>query len=85
MFSHIFQFFQKQHYSPEKVFSDGFNSRELAKLLVNCLKRMWTMEASIGAFHFPEEAKESQIKVTESPEFISAKFDDEKKMKILTS
>ena len=37
------------------------------------------MEASIGAFHFPEEAKESQIKVTESPEFISAKFDDEKK------
>ena len=43
------------------------------------------MEPRIGAFHFLEEGKESQIKVTKSPEFISAKFDDEKKMKRLAS
>ena len=65
---------------PDKVFSDGLNSPELAKLLINCLKSIENQVKELFTFH--EEAKESQIKVTESLEFMSAKFDDlEKEIK----
>ena len=59
---------------PDEVFSDGLNSPELAKLLINCLKSIENQVKELFTFH--EEAKESQIKVTESLEFMSAKFDD---------
>ena len=59
---------------PDKVFSDGLNSPELAKLLVNCLKSIENQEKKLFTFH--EEAKECQIKVTESINFMPAKFDD---------
>ena len=59
---------------PDEVFSDGLNSPELAKLLVNCLKSIENQVKELFTFH--EEAKESQIKVTESLEFMSVKFDD---------
>ena len=65
---------------PDEVFSDGLNSPELAKLLINCLKSIENQVKELFTFH--EEAKESQIKVTESLEFMSAKFDDlEKEIK----
>ena len=48
---------------PDEVFSDGLNSPELAKLLVNCLKSIENQVKELFTFH--EEAKESQIKVTE--------------------
>ena len=65
---------------PDEVFSDGLNSPELAKLLINCLKSIENQVKEIFTFH--EVAKESQIKVTESLEFMSAKFDnDEKEIK----
>ena len=65
---------------PDQVFSDGLNSWELAKLLVNCLKSIKNQVKQL--FTFYEEAKESQIKVTESLEFISVKFEDlEKEIK----
>ena len=64
----------------DEVFSDGLNSLELAKLLVNCLKSIENQVKELFTFH--EEAKESQIKVTESLEFMSEKFDDlEKEIK----
>ena len=65
---------------PDEVFSDGLNSPELAKLLINCLKSIENQVKELFTFH--EEAKESQIKVTEALEFMSAKFDDlEKEIK----
>ena len=65
---------------PDEVFSDGLNSPELAKLLINCLKSIENQVKELFTFH--EEAKESQINVTESLEFMSAKFDDlEKEIK----
>ena len=65
---------------PDEVFSDGLNSPELAKLLINCLKSIENQVKELFTFH--KEAKESQIKVTESLEFMSAKFDDlEKEIK----
>ena len=65
---------------PDQVFSDGLNSWELAKVLVNCLKSIKNQVKQL--FTFYEEAKESQIKVTESLEFISVKFEDlEKEIK----
>ena len=65
---------------PDQVFSDGLNSWELAKLLVNCLKSIKNQVKQL--FTFYEEAKEFQIKVTESLEFISVKFEDlEKEIK----
>ena len=45
---------------PDQVFSDGLNSWELAKLLVNCLKSIKNQVKQL--FTFYEEAKESQIK-----------------------
>ena len=65
---------------PDKVFSDGLNSPELAKLLVNSLKSIENQEKKLFTYH--EEAKECQIKVTESLNFMPAKFDDlEKEIK----
>ena len=58
---------------PDEVFSDGLNSPELAKLLINCLRSIVNQVKELFTSH--EEAKESQIKVTESLEFMSAKFD----------
>ena len=58
---------------PDKDFPDVLNSPELAKLLVNCLKSIENQVKELFTFH--EEAKESQIKVTESLDFMSAKFD----------
>ena len=49
---------------PDKVFLDGLNSPELAKLLVHCIKSIENQVKDL--FTFQEEAKESQIKVTES-------------------
>ena len=64
----------------DEVFSDGLNSLELAKLLVNCLKSINNQVMELFTFH--EEAKKSQIKVTESLDFVSAKFEDlEKEIK----
>ena len=59
---------------PDEVFSDGLNSPELAKLLVNCLKRIENQVKEL--FTFYEEARKSQIKVTESLEFMLEKFGD---------
>ena len=65
---------------PDEVFSDGLSSLELAKLLVNCLKSINNQVTELFTFH--EEAKKSQIKVTESLDFVSAKFEDlEKEIK----
>ena len=65
---------------PDKIFSDGLNSPELAKLLINSLESIENQVKELFTFH--EEADESQIKVTESLEFMSAKFDDlEKEIK----
>ena len=65
---------------PDEVFSDGLNSPELAKLLINYSKSIENQVKELFTFH--EEAKESQIKVTEAFEFMSAKFDDlEKEIK----
>ena len=59
---------------PAEVFSDGLNTPELAKLLISCLKSIENQVKELFTFH--KEAKESQINVTESLEFMSAKFDD---------
>ena len=65
---------------PDEVFSDGLNSPELAKLLINCLKSIENQVKELFTFH--GEAKESQIKAIESLQFMSAKFDDlEKEIK----
>ena len=47
---------------PDEVFSDGLNSWELAKLLVNCLKSIKNQVKQLFTFH--KEAKESQINVS---------------------
>ena len=57
---------------PDEVFSDGLNSPELAKSLVNCLKRIENQVKEL--FTFYEEARKSQIKVAESREFMLEKF-----------
>ena len=49
---------------PDEVLSDGLNSPELAKLLVNCLRSIENQIKELSTFH--EEAKESQIKLTQS-------------------
>ena len=73
---------------PNEVFSEGLNSPELANLLVNFLKSIENQVKELFTFH--EAAKESQNKVTESLEFMPAKFEDlkrklRKKMKILVN
>ena len=58
----------------DEVFTDGLNSPECAKILVNCLKNIenWVKEL----FVLNEETKNAQIKVTESlEEFFSNNFD----------
>ena len=64
---------------PDEVFSDGLYSPELPKLLVNCLKSIENQVKELFTFH--EKAKESQIKVTELLEFMSAKFEKEMEIK----
>ena len=65
---------------PDKAFPDVLNSPELAELPVSCLKCIEKQVKELFIFH--EEAQKSQIKVTESLEFMLGKFDDlEKKIK----
>ena len=56
-----------------EVFSDGLNSPECAKILVNCLRNIENQVKEL--FTLNEETKNVQIKVTESLEFFSNKFD----------
>ena len=58
----------------EEVFSDGVNSQECAKILVNCLRNIENQVKEL--FILNEETKNAQIKVTESLEFFSNKFDE---------
>ena len=69
---------------PVKIFSDGLDSPELAKLLAYCLKSI------LKIFTFHEKSKESKTNVTESLDFMPAKFRNlekksRKKMKRLIS
>ena len=57
---------------PQQRPFSSFNSPELAKLLVNCLKSIENQVKELLTFH--EETKENQIKVTESLEFMSVKL-----------
>ena len=57
---------------PQQHPFSSFNSPELAKLLVNCLKSIENQVKELLTFH--EETKENQIKVTESLEFMSVKL-----------
>ena len=57
---------------PQQRLFSSFNSPELAKLLVNCLKSIENQVKELLTFH--EETKENQIKVTESLEFMSVKL-----------
>ena len=66
----------------DEVFSHGLNSPECAKILVNCLENLENQVKEL--FILNEETKNVQIKVTESLEFFSNKFDElerENKMK----
>ena len=57
----------------DEVFSNGLNSPKWAKILVNCLRN--TKNHVKESFILNEETKNTQIKVTESLEFFSNKFD----------
>ena len=59
---------------PDKAFSGDLNSPELVKLLVNYSKSIDNQVKKLFTSH--QEAKESQIKVTQSLEFTSTKYDD---------
>ena len=64
----------------DEVFSDALNSSECAKIFVNCLRNIENQVKEL--FVLNEETKNAQIKVTESLEFFSNKFDElEKKSK----
>ena len=66
----------------DEIFSDGLSSSECAKILVNCLRNIENQVKEL--FVLNEETKNAQIKVTESLEFFSNKFDElakESKMK----
>ena len=58
----------------DEVFSDGFNSPECAKVLMNCLRNTENQVKEL--FILNEGTKNAQIKVTESLEFFSNKFDE---------
>ena len=58
----------------DEIFSDGLSSSECAKILVNCLRNIENQVKEL--FVLNEETKNAQIKVTESLEFFSNKFDE---------
>ena len=58
----------------DEVFSDFLNSPECTKILVNCLNNIENQVKEL--FILNEETKNAQIKVTESLEFFSNKFDE---------
>ena len=58
----------------DEVFNYGLNSPECAKILVNCLRNIENQIKEL--FILNEETKNAQIKVTESLEFFSNKFDE---------
>ena len=58
----------------DEVFSHGLNSLECAKILVDCLINIENQVKEL--FILNEETKNAQIKVTESLEFFSNKFDE---------
>ena len=66
---------------PDDVFSDGFNSPECAKILINCLKSIELQVKEFFVLH--EDTKNSQIKgekqldsLADALELLSAKFDE---------
>ena len=58
----------------DELFSYGFNSPECVKILVNCLRNIENQVKEL--FILNKETKNAQIKVTESLEFFSNKFDE---------
>ena len=58
----------------DEVFGDGLNSPECAKILVNCLRNIDNQVKELLVLN--EETKSAQVKVTESLEFFSNKFDE---------
>ena len=74
---------------PHDAFSDGFNSPECAKILINCLKSIELQVKELFVLH--EDTKNSQIKgekqldsLADALELLSAKFDElDKDKKIL--
>ena len=56
----------------DEVFSDGLNSSECAKILLNCLRNI---ENQLKEFSVVNEETKKQIKVTDSLKFFSNKFD----------
>ena len=58
----------------DEVFSDRLNSPECANILVKCLRNIENKVKEL--FVLNEEIKNAQIKVTESLEFFSNKFDE---------
>ena len=58
----------------DDVFADGLNSPEIAKLLVGTLRNIESQVRDL--FKLNEEAKNSQIKVTESLEDLKKKFNE---------
>ena len=55
----------------DEVFSDGLNSSECAKILLNCLRNI---ENQLKEFSVVNEETKKQIKVTDSLKFFSNKF-----------
>ena len=58
----------------DEVFGVGLNSPDYAKILMNCLRNIINQVKEL--FILNEETKNEQIKVTESLEFFSNKFDE---------
>ena len=56
----------------DEVFSNGLNSPECAKILLNCVRNIENQVKEL--FILNEETQIAQIKVTESLEFFSNKF-----------
>ena len=66
---------------PDDVFSEGFNSPECAKVLINCLKSVELQVKELFVLH--EDTKNSQIKsekqldsLADTLELLAAKFDE---------
>ena len=58
----------------DEAFGDGLNSPDYAKILMNCLRNIINQVKEL--FILNEDTKNAQIKVTESLEFFSNKFDE---------
>ena len=58
----------------DEIFEDGLNSLECAKIIFNHLKQIESGVKKLLELH--EESKNTQIKVTESLQHLSHKFDE---------